>query len=137
MNKLVWLCFLACFMTTAALAASRDRLFDAHWRFLRADTPSAQQPEFDDSKWRRLDVPHDWSIEDVPSGNSESISIPMAKILMLLSTFFSRTVCMIFSGFVMPAVGSPSVTRTIILGFLSSAFSKTARRLVFVFSLMF
>lgn len=37
--------------------------FDADWRFLKDDAPGAERPEFDDSAWRRLDVPHDWSIE--------------------------------------------------------------------------
>jgi beta-galactosidase len=37
--------------------------FDANWRFLKADSPGAEQPQFDDSAWRKLDVPHDWSIE--------------------------------------------------------------------------
>jgi beta-galactosidase len=37
--------------------------FDADWRFLKADAPGAEQNQFDDSAWRRLDVPHDWSIE--------------------------------------------------------------------------
>ncbi len=37
--------------------------FDTDWRFLKADAPGAEAPSFDDSKWRNLDVPHDWSIE--------------------------------------------------------------------------
>jgi beta-galactosidase len=37
--------------------------FDADWRFLKADAPGAEQNQFDDSAWRQLDVPHDWSIE--------------------------------------------------------------------------
>ena len=37
--------------------------FDAGWRFLKGDAPGAERPEFDDAAWRRLDVPHDWSIE--------------------------------------------------------------------------
>ena len=44
----------------------RDRSFDSDWRFLRADAPGAENPAFDDSQWRKLDVPHDWSIEDLP-----------------------------------------------------------------------
>ena len=36
---------------------------DADWRFLKADASGAERPEFDDTAWRRLDVPHDWSIE--------------------------------------------------------------------------
>ena len=37
--------------------------FDTGWRFLKADAPGAEQPQFDDSAWRMVDVPHDWSIE--------------------------------------------------------------------------
>ncbi|HEY6914105.1 MAG TPA: sugar-binding domain-containing protein, partial [Paludibacter sp.] len=37
--------------------------FDNGWRFLKADATSAEIPAFDDSQWRKLDVPHDWSIE--------------------------------------------------------------------------
>jgi beta-galactosidase len=37
--------------------------FDAGWRFLKADASGAEQNQFDDSAWRQLDVPHDWSIE--------------------------------------------------------------------------
>ena len=37
--------------------------FDADWRFLKGDAPGAEQSAFDDSLWRRLAVPHDWSIE--------------------------------------------------------------------------
>src|SRR5947209_15766271 len=39
------------------------RYFDNDWRFLKGDAPGAERPEFDDSAWRKVDVPHDWSIE--------------------------------------------------------------------------
>ena len=53
---------------------SRNRLFDADWRFLHGDASGARQSNFDDSSWRQLDIPHDWSIEGPiaatqPSGN--------------------------------------------------------------------
>src|SRR5882762_715867 len=44
----------------------RDQPFDDNWRFLRGETPGAEQPEFNDRSWRTLDLPHDWSIEDLP-----------------------------------------------------------------------
>jgi len=44
----------------------RERLFDDGWRFHRGDAAGAEQPAFDDAKWRTLDLPHDWSIEDLP-----------------------------------------------------------------------
>jgi beta-galactosidase len=50
----------------ATAAEMRDRSFDSGWRFLRADAPGAEAASFDDSEWRTLDVPHDWSIEDLP-----------------------------------------------------------------------
>jgi len=54
------------FMTLPA-GGQRQRLsMDPGWRFNLGDTPGAEQPRFDDSKWRRLDVPHDWSIEGTP-----------------------------------------------------------------------
>lgn len=36
---------------------------DQDWRFALLTDSNAAQPSFDDSKWRQLDVPHDWSIE--------------------------------------------------------------------------
>jgi len=47
-------------------AAANTRVtesFDAGWHFLKADAPGAEQPPLDDSAWRKLNVPHDWSIE--------------------------------------------------------------------------
>jgi beta-galactosidase len=40
--------------------------FTDNWHFHRDDAPGAEAPAFDDSAWRTLDVPHDWSIEDLP-----------------------------------------------------------------------
>lgn len=45
-------------------ALARERLpLDAGWRFALGDAAGASRPEFDDSAWRVVDVPHDWSIE--------------------------------------------------------------------------
>ncbi|MGE5420710.1 MAG: sugar-binding domain-containing protein, partial [Chloroflexota bacterium] len=45
-------------------------LFDDEWKFSRGDTPGAEFPGFDDSSWRLLNLPHDWSIEDLPGKNT-------------------------------------------------------------------
>lgn len=37
--------------------------FDAGWKFFKGDVALAETAAFDDSTWRKLDVPHDWSIE--------------------------------------------------------------------------
>ena len=47
-------------------ANQRNQPFDDHWRFLRGDAAGAERPEFDDSSWRVLDLPHDFSVEDLP-----------------------------------------------------------------------
>lgn len=47
-----------------ALGAVRERAnFDAGWRFQKGDHAGAERAAFDDSSWRKLNVPHDWSIE--------------------------------------------------------------------------
>lgn len=45
----------------------RSQLFDRLWRFHRGDVAGADRIEFDDTSWRQLDLPHDWSIEHLPS----------------------------------------------------------------------
>lgn len=47
--------------------------FDSNWRFHLGEAAGAEQPSFDDSQWRQLNLPHDWAIEgdfsaDNPSG---------------------------------------------------------------------
>ena len=37
--------------------------FDTNWLFFKGEVTGAELPSFDDSGWRKLDVPHDWSIE--------------------------------------------------------------------------
>jgi beta-galactosidase len=48
----------------AELASPRVvKLFDDDWRFFKGDAAGAEAVAFDDSQWRALSVPHDWSIE--------------------------------------------------------------------------
>ena len=46
--------------------------FDADWSFLKGEASGAETPEFDDSGWRKLDVPHDWSIEGPFDRNNQT-----------------------------------------------------------------
>ncbi|MGF7140709.1 glycoside hydrolase family 2 TIM barrel-domain containing protein [Roseimarinus sediminis] len=38
-------------------------LFDAHWKFALNEQSGAEKPDYNDSSWRVLDLPHDYSIE--------------------------------------------------------------------------
>ncbi len=41
-------------------------LFDSSWRFHPGDIQNAESNDFNDSSWRSVDLPYDWSIEDIP-----------------------------------------------------------------------
>jgi beta-galactosidase len=64
------------FMLSAQQSKSRViSNFDADWKFTLGDFPKASQSNFNDNAWRKLDVPHDWSIElendkNAPGGGS-------------------------------------------------------------------
>jgi beta-galactosidase len=56
------------FATTNA-AGTREK-FDFDWKFHRGDVQGAEAMDFDHSQWRDIDLPHDWSIEDLPGTDS-------------------------------------------------------------------
>ncbi|RCW77342.1 glycoside hydrolase family 2 TIM barrel-domain containing protein [Saliterribacillus persicus] len=46
--------------------------FDANWLFYKGNPSGAEEINYDDSTWRKLNVPHDWSIEGEFDENNES-----------------------------------------------------------------
>ena len=50
--------------------SEKNNLFDSGWRFHYGGAQGAEDPAFDDSQWRKIDLPHDWSIEDLPGTDS-------------------------------------------------------------------
>jgi beta-galactosidase len=64
---------------TGTSGMQRTLSFDQGWKFLKDNPAGAELPGFDDSRWRRLDLPHDWSIEDLPNQTKDSISGPFSK----------------------------------------------------------
>lgn len=89
MKKLTYFHAIVCFivLATGLLGCSSSKKgnnprtisFDADWRFFKGDQANAQNSDFDDSKWRTLDLPHDWSIEDLPNQTPDSIIGPFSK----------------------------------------------------------
>lgn len=43
--------------------SKRTILFNDNWKFSLGDVAGAKEKDFDDSEWRKLTLPHDWSIE--------------------------------------------------------------------------
>lgn len=53
--------------------------FDNAWLFTKDSVANAEQPDFNDSKWRNVDLPHDWSIEDLPNQSPDQVVGPFSK----------------------------------------------------------
>jgi len=53
--------------------------FDRAWKFHLGEAVGADQPGFDDTSWRALDIPHDWMIEGVPGKDSSTMDGPFDK----------------------------------------------------------
>ena len=58
---------------------SRSVLFDKDWRFKKDTLKGVENPAFDDSGWRTLNLPHDWSIEDLPNQKDGEVQGPFTK----------------------------------------------------------
>ncbi|HEY3388308.1 MAG TPA: beta galactosidase jelly roll domain-containing protein, partial [Prolixibacteraceae bacterium] len=64
------------FIATSVLQAKPQfgnaLLFNDNWRFILSDEKDGAQPKTEDSKWRLLNLPHDWSVEGVYSPDKAS-----------------------------------------------------------------
>ena len=75
---LVAICLLAIVSTADAQnkekVTTRAIAFDSDWSFIKDSVRNAEQADFNDSKWRKVDLPHDWSIDDLP-GQTEGVVV--------------------------------------------------------------
>ena len=62
MKKLL-IIFLAAVMAVMTAQGRERKNFDKDWLFVLGDSAQMASADYDDSGWRRLDVPHDWAIE--------------------------------------------------------------------------
>lgn len=46
-----------------AVAGERRIAFNDEWRFFKGEMDGAERPEFNDTQWRTVRLPHDWAIE--------------------------------------------------------------------------
>lgn len=54
------------FLFTVVSAQERNKVnFNNDWKFFPGDEPLARSPGFSDVAWRKLTLPHDWSIEGI------------------------------------------------------------------------
>lgn len=66
------------------IKAGRNQAFDTNWKFQKlkpnvGEVLNLADVNFNDANWRKLDLPHDWSIEDLTENPSDSIVGPFYK----------------------------------------------------------
>jgi beta-galactosidase len=80
LNLLVVLLLTASTLMAQGKPNLRTRSFDAGWSFKKENATSGPEAiSFDASTWRKVDVPHDWSIEDLPNQMPGSVIGPFSK----------------------------------------------------------
>ena len=62
LRKNIFTLLLILLTITTAMARER-KCFDEGWLFVLADSAQMSQTDYNDTRWRRLDLPHDWAIE--------------------------------------------------------------------------
>ena len=63
---------IACLLITSAYAMAqvsfgKPQPFNDNWLFMQRDDTNAKNVEYNDQRWRNLDLPHDYSIEGIMS----------------------------------------------------------------------
>lgn len=74
----MFISFIICVFSAKA-QDTRAILFDKDWRFKKDSLIQAESPDYNDAGWRKLDLPHDWSIEDLPNQEKDSVQGPFTK----------------------------------------------------------
>jgi beta-galactosidase len=78
MKKLIFLFPLMILVSMYGNCQRVHQLFDASWKFHRGDIHNGEKEDLNDQNWRQLDLPHDWSIEDLPN-QSDSVIGPFSS----------------------------------------------------------
>ncbi len=57
----------------------RNQLFNSEWKFIRDSVLGAEQVGFDDSNWQVVNLPHDFSLMDLPGEDTDNQIGPFSK----------------------------------------------------------
>ena len=76
--KKIFLFFLLIIISDKIIAQRTQTLFDNNWKFFSGDADDAKNISYNDANWRNLNLPHDWSIEDLPN-QSDSVIGPFTS----------------------------------------------------------
>jgi beta-galactosidase len=53
----------SCIAANSQISFGNATKINNNWKFILQDTPEAQNPTYNDTKWQSVNVPHDWSVE--------------------------------------------------------------------------
>lgn len=65
---------IATFNATAQVSFGKSQIFNDDWLFMQADDANAWKEDYNDQRWRKLNLPHDYSIEGIMSPEFGDIS---------------------------------------------------------------
>src|SRR5678815_3048469 len=78
MKRQLYLSILFSLLGDSVYAQRTQELFDASWKFSKADVAGGETMNLNDAGWRTVELPHDWSVEDLPD-QSDSVIGPFSK----------------------------------------------------------
>lgn len=80
-KSLIFFCLMIAASTLMAQknVNTRTILFDSVWLFTNDSVANAEQPNFNDASWRKVNLPHDWSIEDLANQEQGKVQGPFSK----------------------------------------------------------
>src|ERR1051326_1315910 len=73
MMKKIYIFFFFLIVFCVAQAQRTQVLFDENWKFFKGDVQNGESQNFNDNSWRTVELPHDWSIEDLPDQNDSTV----------------------------------------------------------------
>ncbi|MBP3567115.1 MAG: DUF4982 domain-containing protein [Paraprevotella sp.] len=77
--KRIFIALIAVSIILPGVAQERKINIDSNWKYQYGSHKEAIAPDFDDSEWRTLDLPHDWSVEtDAATAAGDNIG-PFSK----------------------------------------------------------
>ena len=81
MKKIVSTIFILVFGCALVINAQvrTEYLLEKNWRFTRDDNNNFAKPDFDDSKWQQVIVPHDWAIYGPFSEQNDIQNVAVAQ----------------------------------------------------------
>jgi len=83
LTSFVWLCLLSLLSACHSVnepSVRENILFDFDWEFHKGDVLGAENSYFDVTSWRKVDLPHDFSIEDIEGSKSPFDSTAVAGL---------------------------------------------------------